>query len=101
MELPPGSVRDLEQFNLDFEIDGNVARMLGTPNLPDLAVLSTNRLIWAAVDAGRHLSLEPDMQSNRKLLFNRWRIASALGFLTFDGEDYLFGGSVLPEFGTD
>lgn len=64
-------VRHLEQFNLELEFDANMARMLGMPNLPDLAVLSTNRLIWAAVDAGRHLSLEPDMHSNRKLLGGR------------------------------
>lgn len=69
--IAPGWVRDPEQFNLELVSNGNMARMLGTPNLPDLAVLSTNRLIWAAVDAGRHLSLEPDMHSNRKLLGGR------------------------------
>lgn len=95
--IAPGWVRNLDQFNLELEFDGNMARMLGTPNLPDLAVLTTDRLIWAAVDAGRHISLEPDMHSDRKFFFNSWRITSALGFLNFDGEDYLCGDSVLPE----
>lgn len=98
--LAPGWVEDVAQVNLELELDANMARLLTTPTVPNRLILSTGRLLWAAMDAGRHLSLEPDMHSDRKRLFNTWRIVSALGFLTYDGDNYLRRDSVLPELET-
>ena len=53
--LAPGWVEDVAQVNLELELDANMARLLTTPTVPNRLILSTGRLLWAAMDAGRHL----------------------------------------------